>query len=513
MELVVRENATGRVVAQIPLHSTGSVSSFESIMAHTSARVEPQDAIHETHDSLPIAGRIDAPADSFASHVDGWCVRMARVQGLGPKTIRSYREGVEQFSRFNGWSKPADVTTEAIEAYITEKRSSGEWAKGTTANRELCAVRSFCRYLVSRKLLPVDPTEEVARAKDDGDEGSRAARRDEAIAMIRLAYVREMAMGYKKSARWLQHLMRYHAGLRDGEAAKLEWRRHIFLDAEIPHIHWTKDINKNRRVMKIALHPELVTLLREHQEAMRYMARTMPEVIVRNRRNHNEGPVKKRQVNPDQAGSFVFPWASTAFESDADRVGIVRTDDRGRRFSSHSARKYFATELARAGVEIRMIDYLMRHRGGTELRYFDPDLAWQLASVSKLAPLSPEVIHNPSTTKMCDLTKPGADGHDVNVESAVSIQPTRSKARPSRSRRSRQDFQGDGARLLDELRRCGAAPGGPEPSESNLLSNPEMPIGPFDNSPRFKALSSLLVSLAALIEGEDGRSSGRGKAG
>lgn len=141
----------------------------------------------------------------------------------------------------------------------------------------------------------------------------------------------------------------------------------------------------------------------------------------------------------------------------------------------------------------------LRHRGSTELRYFDPDLAWQLASVSKLAPLSPEVIHNPSTTKMCDLTKPGADGHDVNVESAVSIQPTRSKARPSRSRRSRQDFQGDGARLLDELRRCGAAPGGPEPSESNLLSNPEMPIGSFDNSPRLKALSDLLASIAALI--------------
>lgn len=477
------------------------------VMPTTVASVVAQDAASLPHPDSSIAGRIDAPADSFAGLIDAWCKRMRLIEGHTKGTIDSYRTNVEGFQRFTGWARPADVTTPSIEAYILHKRDAGEWTKGTTATRETAALRSFCKFLLSRKLISENPCLEVARSKNDGDEGARASSVDEAISLVRVAWARESVLGYKKSARWLQHLLRFQAGFRDGESGKLEWKRHMFLDCEIPHIHWTRDINKNRRVMNVALHPELVELLKQHREDMRKLAKTMPARVVSNTRRRNEGPKKIRSVNPDEAKSFVFPYVSSAFESDRDRAGIPAIDDRDRQYSSHSARKYFETELEAAGVSDKMVDYLMRHKGGTDMRYFDPPLKRQLLRLSKLPALSPEVIHNLPRLKDSSLTPRRDDGHDgATCQNARPHQPTQANPRPSRTEHSGEFKASMAAGLIEFLQRGLAGEPGAA-FESKDISKPAMPIAPFETDSDSDALADLLTALAVLLRKGQARGS------
>lgn len=465
-------------------------------MHSTIASVAAQDA---TPVLSPVVGRIDAPADSLPSLIDAWAKRLATF-GKSAKTIQAYRENVHAFARFSGWQCPTDVTTETIEGYVTHKRDAGDWTKGTTINRELYAVRSFCKFLLSRKLVREDPSLDVMRAKDDGDEGARASSREEALQVLTVAYAREQALGYKKSVRWLQHLLMFHAGLRVGEPGRLEWQRHLKLDHSIPHIFWTKDVNKNGRRMQVALHPELVDLLLQHRENMRSLARTVPEVIVKNKRKGNQGEVKVRRVDPDEPGSFVFPWVSSAFEADAARAGIPVMDDRERTYSPHSARKYFETELENAGVSGKMINFLMRHKGGTDMRYFDPSLKRQVSRIAKLAPLSPEVIHNLPTGKDSSLTRRLSDGHHVPRQNAPQSHPTRSNPRALRTEHS-GERKVDRLEGLTEFLQRGLASGKQAAFESGTVSKLEMPIAPFETGSHSNALADLLIALATLLRG------------
>jgi site-specific recombinase XerD len=499
LRIVLEINIAERPAIRLVRNDPGD--SFRA-MPSTIASVAAQGAASP----LPVAGRIVAAGDTFDALLAAW-VRRLKTFGHSAKTIAAYRENARAFARHNGWAAPADITTETIEGYIAHKREAGEWNKGTTVNRELYAVRSLCKFLVSRKLLREDPSLEVMRAKDDGDEGARAASRDEAIGVLTVAFAREKVLGYKKSARWLQHLLMFQAGLRVGECGKLEWRKHLHLDAAVPHIFWSRDINKNGRRMQVALHPELVTLLREHRENMRALAATMKEVLVRNKRRHNEGAAKVRRVSPDEPGSFVFPWVSSAFEADAARAGIAVMDERERTFSPHSARKFFETELEAAGVSKKMSCFLMRHKGGTDMRYFDPPLKRQLLRLSKLPALSPEVIHNLPRLKDSSLTPRRDDGHDgATCQNARPHQPTQANPRPSRTEHSGEFKASMAAGLIEFLQRGLAGEPGAA-FESKDISKPAMPIAPFETDSDSDALADLLTALAVLLRKGQARGS------
>lgn len=141
----------------------------------------------------------------------------------------------------------------------------------------------------------------------------------------------------------------------------------MLLDDEFPCIPWTLDIQKNGKRAEIVLHPELARLLRMHRENV-----------------------------PNGADDKVFPIVPprNTFREDRDRAGVSSVDSRGRRFSPHSARKWFKTTLASSSVPDSMTEFLMRHSGLPEARYMDPPTNAQPSALMKLSSIWPENLNN-----------------------------------------------------------------------------------------------------------------------
>ncbi|NDC63769.1 MAG: hypothetical protein EBZ59_07270, partial [Planctomycetia bacterium] len=320
----------------------------------------------------PIAGRIDAAPSDLQAAISKW-ERHMQIRGLADKTVQAYVGVVRAAALELGWSSPADITHDAVTEYMAAKRSK-DW-KGTTYNRNLCAFRGISKYLLKQKLIDEDQIKHADRAKDDADEGSRAATTDEARLMIRTAWARGLV---DRRARLM--------ALRVGEAAKLQWR-HLLLDEPVPAVRWTKDINKNRRVQEIALAPELVPLLLEHRQAMRTWAIELEVYQAPKRRGEQPAP---RKISPDDPQAFVFPMVQGkgTWDEDAVQSGIPKRDHRDRSFSPHSARKWFSTTLTLAGINQGVIDALMRHHRTTSGTYQDlPRMAEVMAILPRLWPV------------------------------------------------------------------------------------------------------------------------------
>ena len=116
-------------------------------------------------------------------------------------------------------------------------------------------------------------------------------------------------------------------GCRVSEPGLWRWK-HVVEDV-YPYIAWDESINKNRRREDVPLSAELAALLKGATPADRAQ-RT------------------RRPVFP-----FIPPRMS--FRSDRDRCNIPDIDPRGRRFSPHSARKFYETQMAMLGVPQAMV--------------------------------------------------------------------------------------------------------------------------------------------------------------
>lgn len=191
--------------------------------------------------------------------------------------------------------------------------------------------------------------------EDESGLGARAPTTDEARALLEVAC--SLGDGRSRGRRGDYFACLFLAGCRYCEPGRWRWG-HLKLDAEIPHVAWSADIQlKNRRRAMIALAPELADLLRG-------LPRGKPDEPV-----------------------FRYVPSSATFRADRDRAGIVPKDDLGRSFSPHGARKWFSTTLTNAGVPPRMVDYLMRHTSSVESRYYQPTLEDQARALQILPAL------------------------------------------------------------------------------------------------------------------------------
>lgn len=423
----------------------------------------------DAHPESVIAGRIDAAPGGLPALVEEYAAVLLTF-GRKPGTAYSYKMLLLECIELGSWTSPDDICSTSMELIAAKKRANSEWI-GKSVNRAVTIVRGFSEFLARRGFNPKGMLDDVPTCPDDGGPGVRAATREEAERQLMAACAREFTCGYRRSNRPLQQLIMFLGGLRPGEAAKLEWKRHMRLDHKIAHIHWTKDIQKNRKEQDVILHPELVKLLKMHREAMRELAKETPVVVVHNNRRKKKVPPVKRPVSPDLDGSFVFPIVSSAFNKDAQRAKIDKHDDRGRSYAPRSARKFFSTEMRRSGVDGLMVDFLMRHKGGVNMRYFDPSMEDQRAAILRLCPLAPKVMHNPVLVKNSDLTTGVVDGHDVHDEDAhpvynIPVNPADSEPQASSSVLSVLDAAG----LTDSLQR-GHSSSVPAASESRSFES------------------------------------------
>lgn len=332
----------------------------------------------------PVAGRIAGAPPQAEALIDGWCAYLASI-GRSPGTQRVYAGAVRAAFAREGWAGAGDVTFAGVTAHLAAARAEGHW-RGTTYNRQLAAFRSFTAWLARAGHLEADPLRDADRAGEhDAGGGARAATTDEARAMIRAAYQRQAGDRRCRADRALYWACLFLSGARGGEPGQWLWSD-VLLDEPVPVLRWRAAANKSRHAIELALAPELVQLLRAHRQRMRELAAVEPVA---------RGPYRRadaRAVSPDAKGAYVFPWVPTRASFAADRAlaGIAETDARGRSYSMHSARKWFATTLTAQGVPAKMVDRLMRHLGTVEARYYEPaaeEMAEALGRLPRLWPV------------------------------------------------------------------------------------------------------------------------------
>ena len=137
-----------------------------------------------------------------------------------------------------------------------------------------------------------------------------------------------------------------HTGLRRSELSKLKWAD-LHLDETKPFALVRASTTKNSKSAPMALHPELVAILR----------------------------VIKAESQPDELVFKKFPRIER-FKRDLKKAGIPYQDALGRYADFHALRKTLGTNLARAGVPRRTAMSVMRHSDGklTDKIYTDENL-------------------------------------------------------------------------------------------------------------------------------------------
>lgn len=365
LELLVRDPASGAVLLSLLLR----VPDCPAPLASMSTAAAPAAQGSAEGSTAPVAGRIDASATDLREAVDAW-IETLRRRGKRARTLVTFREVVMKAAAEAGWSHRAQLTNAGIIEWLSAHLDSGVW-QATTYNRNLCVFRSLTKFLHRSGRLEADPLAAESNIEAMGGPGARAATTDEARALLRVALAREVIDRRVARGTTLQLLCLFKAAARVSEPGK--WRRkHLVLDHEVPHVHWTADINKNRKEQWIALDPELAEQLRLH------LARE---------------DAARREDGREPAGpeDRVFPEGlqDQTFKLYAAAAGIQAHDWRGRKFSPHAAPKWFCTTLG-ITCEAKMVDLLKRHTGSVQARYFDPPLSEQAAALATLPRLWPE---------------------------------------------------------------------------------------------------------------------------
>lgn len=309
-----------------------------------------------------VLGRIDTVESDLDAAIRAWQQNLA-ARGRRRTTIDNYLRTLKRAIQDRGWAFVADVTESEMLAWITESNAEHGW-KTSTYNRATCALASFGEYLQISDLTARNPSRRIQRARNtDGSLGARSLSTDEARRLVRTAWLRQQADMRARGDRPLVWAMLLLAGMRHGEIGRLQIR-HVRLDDAIPHLAWDTQSHKSATNVDVPLHPQLIRCLRRHVATLEHRCDNDP----------------------------LFPVQPTknSFALDRERAGIASHDHRGRPVTPHSCRKWFATELARAGVNATLVSQLMRHSGGLAARYADVDLAGLAAEIAKLPPIWPE---------------------------------------------------------------------------------------------------------------------------
>lgn len=301
-------------------------------------------------DGSPLAEAIDA----YGEYLVG--------KGREPKNARLHLNRLRRAGMAMGWKTIDDLTFASVTEYLASKQ---DWSP-RTRNWNVSNFRSFGKWLRRTERWPVNYLEDVDTLPEPAALGARAASTHEARQMVSYAASRNSDKR-ARGCRALYYATLFLSGARASEPVQWQWRD-LMLDREHPTIHWRPEVQKNGHRAELLIAPELVGLLRKWREYL----------------------VSLEQPVAGEAPVFPVPPSHATWRTDRDRLGIPAEDDRGRGFSHHSARKWFATTLTVASVPSRMVDRLMRHTGRSAERYFDPSEEEQAAALQMLPPIWPE---------------------------------------------------------------------------------------------------------------------------
>jgi len=362
----VRVEFTGNVV--ISVASDGSASHSVGMTTASTAEASTEAAPQIPPAPLRLG---KPPACSLMEAIDEWLDHM-RLRRKKPKSIEAFRQIAYRAMRESGWREVSDLTHDNITAWITKAARESAW-KGSTTNHRMTALHSLTERLYKRGLLPHDPLADAIRAEeDDSSEGARAGTLAEARAIVLRAWIREQNDRRCKGNRTLYWACLFAMGCRLDEPARWKWK-HVQLELNPPRLCWEPSINKGKKRREQPIPGWLADRLREHRNA------TLPNYSITSN-------------SCDDLAVFPIIPNKATFAQDREAAGIPFEDYRGRKFTPHAARKFYSTFLTGAGVSEKMVDFLMRHQGGVEGRYYDPSPDDCAAAVAKIPNLWPDVM-------------------------------------------------------------------------------------------------------------------------
>lgn len=263
------------------------------------------------------------PQPTLAALVPDYAAaRLAR--GRMPRGVDRYCDHLRLFIT---WLSPrattADLLPAQIDAYVTSRAA---WADATRLGA-LTALRSFCQWAVKQGHMDADPTLAIEWPKRK-PHAPRPLSRTELRRLWRI--LADVPTGPRAAVRMhlrntlAIHLM-YFAGLRIAEAAGLRWE-HIDTEAGILTVREGKG-GKDRSV------PICQALTKSLQAA---------------------GPKESGPVLESNRGGAIGYGG-------LDHLFARWLAKRGLRITAHRLRHSFATEMLRAGVDLRAIQELMGH--------------------------------------------------------------------------------------------------------------------------------------------------------
>jgi len=235
------------------------------------------------------------------------------------------------------WTITADMRPEPLRLWLASQRRGEGREKPlsvSSSNHYLTALRTFCRWLVIRGILPADPTVSLQKLNDKAARTiKRRALTEQEIALLFEAAETgpdwEGITGYERS---LLYRVAIETGLRANELRSLT-KSSLLLSRAQPLVVVSASNTKNGKEARIPLLPETAELLST------WLASKSEKNCV-----------------------FSVPHRTALMLAfDLERANVAKVDEAGGTVDFHSLRYTFITRLARAGVPMAAAQKLARH--------------------------------------------------------------------------------------------------------------------------------------------------------
>ena len=97
--------------------------------------------------------------------IDNFLQMMAAEKGAAQNSIAAYEQDLHQFLEFANLKDDADLTKQSVENFIQDLHSRG-FAQKTLA-RKLSAIKEFCKFLYSEKIIADNPAQNILSPKQE----------------------------------------------------------------------------------------------------------------------------------------------------------------------------------------------------------------------------------------------------------------------------------------------------------------------------------------------------------
>jgi site-specific recombinase XerC len=315
------------VVQRVPLCTDKAAA--QTMLADLIRKAERQQAGLIDPASEQLARTIKEHIDDFRKHL--------RTKDCSKKHVSETIRIISTITSACSCSVLADLqrASDSLEGYLADRLESG--SSHRTINADITAIRSFCRWLLSKKRMHEDPTLGLTKLNEDVDQrlNRRALTDEEAQKLVEMTNISTSVFhGLTGRDRALLYLVAQRTGLRRGELRSLTGRS-FNLTGDPPTVMVTAGDSKRRKKDVLPLSKETAQCLATH-----FANRKLSE--------------------PLWPGSW---WQRSAemLRQDLLNAEIESKDDEGQVVDFHGQRTTFITSLARAGVAPATAQRLARH--------------------------------------------------------------------------------------------------------------------------------------------------------